>query len=150
MFKMIPIKNLIIAGLLFSIVHVVQAGTPATFGDYDVHYNAFGSDTLQPSIAKAYDIVRSKNRGMVVISVIKKSPPPMGKPVRANIVLSANNLAGQLRELKVREIDDGSSIYYISEFHISHEEMLSFTLQVMPRGDDASHTVKYRQKFYTQ
>jgi len=129
---------------------VAQAGAPVTFGAYTLHYNAFGSDTLQPAMAEAYDIVRSKNRGMVVISITEKAERPAGKPVRANVTLSASNLTGQFRKFKVREIDDGNSIYYISEFHVAHEEMLDFNLQVMPEGATTSHTVKFRQKFYTQ
>jgi hypothetical protein len=135
---------------LFVLASGVQAGEPQIFGDYIVHYNAFNSDTLQPSMAEAYHIVRSKNRGIVTIAVMKKDVSPVGKPVRANISLNASNLTGQFRSFKTREINEGSSIYYVSEFHVAHEEMLDFTLQVLPEGETQSFTVKFRQKFYTQ
>ena len=82
--------------------------------------------------------------------MIKKDLQPAGKPVRAHILLSASNLTGQFRQFKVREIDEGGSIYYISEFHVAHEEMLDFTVQVTPEGETQAHTVKFRQQFYTQ
>lgn len=150
MSNVVSIRKLFVAGLLIFTVNMAQAGAPVTFGAYTVHYNAFNSDTLQPAMAEAYDIVRSKNRGMVVISIIEKAQLPVGKPVRANVTLSASNLTGQFRKFKVREIDDGNSVYYISEFHVAHEEMLDFNLQVTPEGAVSGHTVKFRQQFYTQ
>ena len=127
-----------------------SAGEPVVFGEYTVHYNAFNTDTLQPAMAKAYDIVRSKNRGMITISVLKKDEASIDQPVRANITVSASNLTGQFRKFDVREVDEGSSIYYLSEFHVAHEEMLNFTLQILPEGSTKSFTVEFRQQFYTQ
>lgn len=120
------------------------------FGEYTVHYNAFNTDTLQPAMAKAYGIVRSKNRGMITISVMKKDEASVDKSVRANIAVNASNLTGQFRKFDVREVDEGSSIYYLSEFHVAHEEMLNFTLQILPEGSTKSFTVEFRQQFYTQ
>jgi hypothetical protein len=120
------------------------------FGDYTVHYNAFTTDTLQPSMAEAYNIVRSKNRGMFTLSVMKKDLAPEGKPVRANVIASASNLTGQFRKFNVREIEDGNTIYYISVFHVAHEEMLDFNIQIQPEGESNSFNVKFRQQFFTQ
>ena len=150
MSKRLFIKYTIIILTALLAVNMTHAATPDVFGEYTVHFNAFNSDTLQPAMAEAYNIVRSKNRGLVTVSIIKKAQLPAGKPVRANLTLNASNLTGQFREFKVREIDEGSSIYYISEFHVAHEEILNFTLQVLPEGESSIHTVKFRQKFYTQ
>ena len=128
----------------------VSAETSQTFGDYTVHYNAFNSDVLQPSMAEAYGIVRSKNRGMLTITIIKKGSAPKGTPVRAKVTASASNLTGQFRKFKIREIDEKISIYYMSVFHVAHEEMLDFVLNVLPEGETQAYTVKFRQKFYTQ
>lgn len=128
----------------------VSAETSQVFGDYTIHYNAFNSDVLQPSMAEAYGIVRSKNRGMLTVTIIKKGSEPKGKPVRGKITASASNLTGQFRKFKIREIDEKVSIYYMSVFHVAHEEMLDFVLQVLPEGESQSFTVKFRQQFYTQ
>jgi hypothetical protein len=127
-----------------------NAETSQVFGDYTIHYNAFNSDVLQPSMAEAYGIVRSKNRGMLTITVIKKDSIPTGTPVRAKVTASASNLTGQFREFKIREINEKDSIYYMSVFHVAHEEMLDFVLQVLPEGGTQAYTVKFRQQFYTQ
>lgn len=138
----ILVLSLLLSGL-------AQAGEPQIFGDYTVHYNAFNTDTLQPEMAKAYSIVRSKNRGMLTVSVMKKADSK-NMPVRANIAISASNLTGQFRKFTAREIDEGNSVYYVSEFHVAHEEMLNFTLQILPEGSTQPLTVSFRQKFFTQ
>lgn len=150
MLKIISLFNLVAVSAFVVMSNLAVAGEPQVFGDYTVHYNAFNTDTLQPAMAEAYDIVRSKNRGMMTISVIKKDANGVDKPVRANIAASASNLTGQFRQFKVREVDEGDSIYYLSEFHIAHEEMLDFVLQVLPEGSVKPIIVEFRQKFYTQ
>lgn len=154
--KQITRKSLtgLLTGLvgIFSMIHagIVSAETSQSFGEFTVHYNAFNSDVLQPSMAEAYGIVRSKNRGMLTVTIIKKEPGSMGKPIRAAVTASASNLTGQFRKFDIREIDEGTSIYYMSVFHVAHEEMLDFVLQILPEGESQSHTVKFRQQFYTQ
>lgn len=138
-----------VIGILILMTGISQAGEPQVFGDYTVHYNAFNTDTLQPKMAAAYNIVRSKNRGMMTVSIMKKTDSG-DVPVRANISVSASNLTGQFRTFKVREVDEGDSIYYISEFHVAHEEMLNFSLHILPEGSTQPMTVTFRQKFFTQ
>lgn len=150
MVKMTSLLSLMVASMLVWASSTAVAGEPQVFGEYTVHYNAFNTDTLQPAMAKAYDIVRSKNRGMLTISIIKESEGSSGKPVRANITISASNLTGQFRKFKVREVDEGDSIYYLSDFHVAHEEILNFALQILPEGSAKPVTVEFRQKFYTQ
>jgi len=142
-------RSLQITGIFLLMCGLGQAGEPQVFGDYTVHYNAFNTDTLQPKMAATYDIVRSKNRAMVTISVLKKTDSG-NKPVRANVAISASNLTGQLRTLKVREVNKNNAIYYLSEFHVAHEEMLNFTLKILPEGSSQPMTVSFRQKFFTQ
>ena len=126
------------------------ADNSAQFGNYTVYYNAFTSDTLQPSMARAYNITRSKNRGLLSVSILKKSLSPLGAPVHATVKASATNLTGQLKNIVIREVKDGDSVYYLSEFHVSHKEVLDFTLDIQPEGADEPFTVKFRQQFFTE
>ncbi len=129
-----------------------QADTPVKVGEYTVHFSAFNTDTLQPNMAKAYNITRSKNRGMFTISIMKDAPSlsPMGRPVRAMIKASASNLTGQLRDFKVREIDEGDAVYYISVFHVTAGETLDFDIKIAPEDGGKPFSVKFRQQFYTR
>ena len=126
--------------------------TPAskTFGDYTVHLNAFNSDTLKPSMAKAYNIIRSKNRGLLTISVVKNSMSAATIPVKAKVVANATNLTGQLKNIQIREINDGGSVYYISEFQVADKEVLDFTIHVTPDHNGGPYTIEMRQQFFTQ
>lgn len=126
------------------------AENSSQFGNYTVYYNAFTSDTLQPSMARAYNITRSKNRGLLSVSILKKSLSPLGTPVRAKVEARATNMTGQLKNIAIREVKDGDSYYYLSEFHVSHREILNFVLNITPEGAKKSFTVKYRQQFFTQ
>ena len=125
------------------------AGTSQSFGDYTVFYSAFTSDTLQPAIAKTYGITRSKSLGLLSVSVVKKSLSPLGTPVKAQVKAEATNLTGQLKTVDVRELDDGSAVYYLSEIYVTHKEVLDFTLYVTPEGESSPFVVKFRQQFYT-
>ena len=151
-FIRLPTVGLITAFLAMLVITPVctaNADTSQEFGDYTVHFNAFNSDVLQPAMAEAYGIVRSKNRGMMTISILKKGPEGTTTPVRASVTATASNLTGQFRQFNIREINDSNSIYYISVFHVAHEEMLDFTLQILPEGETKTHTVTFRQQFYT-
>lgn len=137
-------------GFMASQAAVAEIGPKSqTFGDYTVHYNAFTSDSLQPSMAKAYGITRSKNRALVSISILKKTLAPLGKPVKAEVSAEANNLTGQWKTIPIREINDGGAIYYISEFRVAHKEVLTFKVTAKPEGSDQTLTVKFQQQFYT-
>jgi hypothetical protein len=130
-----------------------EAGaTPAaeSFGDYTIHINAFNSDTLQPNMAKAYNIIRSKNRGLLTISVVKKSNSTNGMPIKAKVDAKATNLTGQLKNIQIREINDAGAVYYISEFNVADKEILDFTVNVTPSDDNGPYTVTLRQQFFTQ
>lgn len=127
-----------------------KAENSQTLGDYVVHHNAFTTDVLEPEVAKEYNIRRSKNRGMINIVVLKKVMGTTGEPVTASINGTATNLNGQLKTLDVREVHKGKAIYYIAEFSVSHKETLDFNLQVKPAGMKATHSVKFRQQFYTR
>ena len=122
-----------------------------TFDDYTIHLNAFNSDTLQPSMAKAYNIIRSKNRGLLTISVVKKSlSASNGLPVKAQVQAKATNLTGQLKDIQIREIHDGEAVYYISVFPVADKEVLDFTIHVTPQDDGGPYVVEMRQQFFTQ
>lgn len=128
----------------------VRADNFQSFGDYEIHYNAFTSDFLSPQVAQTYKVQRSKNRGVLVISVLKKVMGTAGQAVSGIIRVTANNLTGQLRTLDVRKVSEGNAIYYLSTFAVNNEETLDFNIQVTPEGRDAPYEAKFRQQFFTE
>jgi hypothetical protein len=148
--RLMPLFLLILLTFAGLSVGTAQAGTSQNFGDYTVYYSAFTSDTLQPAIAKTYGITRSKNLGLLSVSVLKKSLSPLGTPVTAKVKAEATNLTGQLKTVDIREVEDSGAVYYLSEIYVSHKEVLDFTLYITPEGESSPFVVKFRQQFYTK
>ncbi|MEN8107855.1 MAG: DUF4426 domain-containing protein [Pseudomonadota bacterium] len=127
-----------------------HAENSTDFGQYVVHYNALPTDQLPARVAREYHINRSKHRGMVNITVLRKVLGSPGQPVHAFVEVSAANLAGQYRRISVRQIREGNAIYYIGEFSVSHEETMRFDVKVRPQGSPDTLTVEFSQDFYSQ
>jgi hypothetical protein len=122
--------------------------TSTDFGDVVVHYNAIRTDQLQPEIARAYGIERSANRVLVNVAMLTKSPDGTTQPADGTITATARNLNGQLKNLQMRRIQEGTSIYFIGEVGISNEEILVFDIDVDPSGTASRHTVQFKREFF--
>ncbi|MGE8169220.1 DUF4426 domain-containing protein [Pseudomonas putida] len=111
------------------------------FGDVTVHYSAFTSSMLQPNIAAATGLVRSKNQGVLNIAVIKA-----GKPSIAVVSGTVKDLTGRSSPLSFRQITDQGAEYYIAQFKIEQAETLTFDLNVETGG--ISHPLSFNQEVF--
>ncbi|WP_217475997.1 DUF4426 domain-containing protein [Stutzerimonas stutzeri] len=112
-------------------------------GEHDVHYIAFNSSFLQPDIAAAAGLVRSKTQGVVNVSVLKS-----GKPVAAQVSGSVKNLLGQDYPLTFKQLKEGDeAIYYLAQFPFESREVLRFNLNVKPSGA-APINFDFTQEFF--
>jgi len=118
----------------------------ADIGGHVIHFSAQSTDQLPPEVARAYDILRSKNRAMLNVSVIRKSDK---KPVTAVVDVKTVNLTGQLKNVTMRQIDEQDAIYYIGETAVANRETLIFDISVMPEGEDQATDVRFKRQFYT-
>ncbi len=118
----------------------------AKIGDHVVHFSAQSTDQLPPEVARAYNIVRSKNRAMLNVSVLQASD---GSAVVANVSVKTVNLTGQLKNVTMRQIDEGDAIYYIGEVAIANRETLVFDISVTPDGSNQSSDVRFKREFFT-
>ncbi|MCG3201945.1 MAG: hypothetical protein NFCOHLIN_01817 [Gammaproteobacteria bacterium] len=134
---------------LFGALGAAHAEQSSSYGDYTVHYSAFTTDTLQPEVAKAYQIERSSKRGMVNVSVLKKLMGTAGQPVRADVKVTATNLHGQAQTIPVRELNDGGAVYYIGEFPVSDQDTLKFHIEATPEGQTEGIRAQFDQEFFT-
>lgn len=131
-----------------------EAPLPATesfrdFGDYVVHFNAITTSQLLPEIAREYGVVRSDNRAMLNVSILRKEPGSVGTPVSGTVAVSAVNLTGLERELVLREIREEAAVYYIAEFPVANEETVIFSIVVTPMDESSALTLRYQKQFYT-
>lgn len=115
-------------------------------GNHVVHFSALSTDQLPPEVAKAYNILRSKNRAMLNISVIRKSD---NTAVTATVNVKTVNLTGQLKNVTMRQINEQEAIYYIGETAVANRETLVFDINVKPEGEERASDVRFKRQFYT-
>ncbi len=123
--------------------------TSADIGDYVVHFSAQSTDQLPPEVARAYNIVRSKNRAMLNVSILREAD---NMPVSGAVTVKTVNLTGQLKNVTMRKIEepgDVVAIYYIGETPVANRETLIFDINVQPDGEDTSSDVRFKRQFYT-
>ncbi|PWB31763.1 DUF4426 domain-containing protein [Pseudomonas sp. SDI] len=99
------------------------------FGDVTVHYSAFTSSMLQPDVAAATGLTRSKNQGVLNIAVLKANKPSM-----AVVSGSVKDLTGRENPLSFKQITDQGAIYYIAQYKIEQPETFTFKVNVETGG----------------
>jgi len=154
------INALVALSILFLIIACGRPGGNATvpqaqpasasdidIGDHIVHFSAQSTDQLPPDVARAYGIVRSKNRAMLNVSVIKEGTTVA---VPADITVRTVNLAGQLKNVTMRKIEEQEAIYYIGETAVANHETLVFNISITPEGKTEASDVRFTREFYTK
>jgi hypothetical protein len=140
-------KRLLAILFLCAVTAVAHAEISQKFGPLEIHYNALITDELLPEVARAYKIERSKTRGLVTISVLKQNQVGVPSPVPARITVYATNPSLQLANITLREVREGSAIYYLGEFRVTPPDTLKFTATVEVEGEPKREMV-FSQKFY--
>ena len=123
--------------------------THKEFGEFEVHYNALRTDQLAPDVARAYGIERSANRVMLNVSLLRRNPDGSTTPVDGTVTASAYNLNGQLKDLKMRRITEGTSFYFIGEVGINGTEILVFDIDAVPGGQASKYSVQFKREFFS-
>jgi hypothetical protein len=118
----------------------------ANIGNHVVHFSAQSTDQLPPEVARAYNIVRSKKRAMLNVSVLTEDSQT---PVTAIVTVKTVNLTGQLKNITMRQINEQDAIYYIGEVPVANRETLNFEISITPDGIDAPSVVRFQRQFYT-
>jgi hypothetical protein len=124
--------------------------TSRDFDDYIVYFNAIPTDKLTPEVAQANGIVRSKNRALMNISVVRKGEGTPGQPVPATVTALVANDTGQIKDANVREIREGDAVYYIADFAVSNAETLNFTVDATPTGETSRLSVRFSRTFFNE
>lgn len=140
-------KRLLAALFLCAVTAVAHAEISQKFGPLEIHYNALITDELLPEVARTYKIERSKTRGLVTISVLKQNQVGVPLPVPARITVYVTNPSQQLANITLREVREGTAIYYLGEFRVTPPDTLKFTATVEVEGEPKREMV-FSQKFY--
>lgn len=118
-------------------------------GTHIIYFNVINSDFITPDVAKQYNIVRSKNRALVNVSVHKKNPDNSTTSVVAALNDKVSNLTGQLKSVTWNKVNEGEAIYYIGQIPIANGETLIFDMKIIPQGHDDPIPVKFQQRLFT-
>lgn len=120
---------------------VIKGERKETFGDVTVHYNTFNSTFLTPDIAKAAELIRSKNQGVINVSVIKD-----GKPQIASVTGTVKDLTSNSVALKFRQVTEQGTIYYIAQYPVPQQETRTFEIKV--QNGDKINTINFNQELF--
>lgn len=137
------IGTLLAACLSFSAVaaDAIKGERKEVFGDVTVHYNTFNSTFLTPDIAKAAELIRSKNQGVINVSVIKD-----GKPLIANVTGTVKDLTSKSVPLNFRQVTEQGAIYYIAQYPVEQQETRTFEIKV--QNGDKINTINFNQELF--
>ena len=120
---------------------VIKSERQETFGDVTVHYNTFNSTFLTPDIAKSAELIRSKNQGVINVSVIKD-----GKPLISNVSGTVKDLTSQTVPLKFKQITEQGAVYYIAQYPVEQQEVRTFEIKV--QNGDKINTINFNQELF--
>ena len=96
--------------------------------------------------ADKYDIERKKDHVLLNISVINNKDFTNSN---VKIDVTANNLLGQKKEIKILEIVENNSVSYVALTSISNFETLNYDIKVT-LNDGSSKNFKYTHQFYIE
>ncbi|MGB5580386.1 MAG: DUF4426 domain-containing protein [Woeseia sp.] len=113
---------------------------------FTVHFSALSTDQLPPEVARQYNIVRSKNRAMLNVSIVTQEG---GVSTTGAVSVKTVNLTGQLKNVNMRKIEEQEAIYYIGEIPVANSETLVFDITVVPEGMQSPIEVRFKRQFFT-
>lgn len=141
-------KGVFVALSLLLLTLPAHAEQAKTFGDVAIHYNAMPTDELLPEVAKNYKIERSRNRGMLTISILKRTNLGVSQASKGEVKVHIPTLTGQSVEVPMREIVEGAAIYYIGEYRVTAPQTLKFVVSAKPEGGDRALSFDFSRQFY--
>lgn len=145
--KLKLIKTVAIFLTWFAFSSGANADSSVDVGKYVIHYNVLATESLPARVAQTYGIKRSKSRGFLNVSVLKKGAGFEG--VEAKVNATVVNLSEQLRTLDIRKVTEQNAVYYVSDFSVSHLETLNFKINVVT-ADNKMTKITLDHKFYTK
>ncbi|PIE41794.1 MAG: hypothetical protein CSA49_01655 [Gammaproteobacteria bacterium] len=117
---------------------------------YVIYYSAFNASFITEQVAKAYNLNRSRFRGMINIAVHKKMKDGTTKPVVAQLSGYARRLSGSESPLEFEMVGEGESIYYLAQTIIANRETLRFDIKIKPTPQHTPIKLSFTQDFYTE
>lgn len=132
--------------LFFSYCSYAQVNNVAVFDDYEVHYSLFNTSFLTPDIAQTYNIVRSKSKGLINVSVLKKDGDK-------KISVAATVTGEQYDLIRYESLDffmvtEQEAYYSLAQFDIAHKTTIYYTMLIYVDEKKEPYTLKFSKLMY--
>lgn len=133
---------------LIAVISMLALALPAlaeqsiTCKGHDIHYTTFTSTLIPPEVAAANDIIRSKDRIIVNITITKNDGA-----VHAEIEGRVINLLDQRFDLDFREVTESDAVYYLASHVVNETETLRFDLDIRPEGEAESCRLEFVRRW---
>ncbi|WP_438870258.1 DUF4426 domain-containing protein [Pseudomonas sp. L1(2025)] len=119
----------------------IDSNREKKFGDITVHYNTFTSSFLQPETAQEAGIVRSNEKGLINVSVVKGVTP-----VAAQVTGTIKDSLGKSEVLTFKQITEKNGISYLAPYSVTQQELRTFTINVETGGN--AHGFQFSQELF--
>lgn len=124
------------------------AETSTRVGDYSIQHNAITTDMLDPQVAEANGILRSRFRGMLHVALVKGPADTKGRSIAAGVEARASAPRSEASRVPMREIRTESGVSYIGEFPVKDRQTLVFEIEVAPEEAAETFRVSMEQQFF--
>ena len=105
-----------------------------TTRDIELHSIAVLTTDLTTEAAKNYNVERDPKRGLLTVTLVKKSKSGKSETVPGQVYAGAINLRNNLSNIPIREVRDGGSVYYLGEFQVTPPDTLIFLVNANVMG----------------
>ncbi|MBA1230237.1 DUF4426 domain-containing protein [Pseudomonas viridiflava] len=119
----------------------IKGNRQETFGDVTVHYNTFNSTVLQPDIARSAELIRSKQQGVINVSVIRS-----GKTQIAQVSGTIKDLANGSLPLAFKPVTEYGAVSYVAQYPVQQQEVRIFDITVQTGG--TTHRFSFNQELF--
>ena len=124
-----------------------QAGQE-DFGDYQVHWSVFPSTFLNPEVARANNLQRSRGIGIINISIMTEGEHGQIRPVGGQVQGQVTNDIQQVNFLAFRRIQEGDAVYFIAQYQYRSGDLMTFNITTRPTGHNRDLPVRFSHTLF--
>ena len=147
--KWLPLLSSLLLSLLLTTP--ASAGAEETTRETDthiIHFNVFDSSFLTPEIAQQYGLKRSNYHAMLNLAVHEKTDAA-DKPIPVILQGTVTNIVQQQRTLKFKEVQEGKAIYYLTDFRVTDDDLLTFDIKIRTNADAPGYDLRFKRRVFT-
>jgi len=123
-----------------------QANDRYSTKDIELYCAAVPTTELTAEAAKSYNVERSPTRGLLTVTLVKKAKGGKSETVAGQVYAGAINLHNNLSNIPIREVHEGSSVYYLGEFQVTTPDTLRFLVNANVMGKTMKN--EFSRDFY--